>query len=900
MAETDTQKYIDMYGDLYFQELALEQEAHEAAKLAFQKTVNKAVQDNAIDETITGKKILRHVWDMCRDSIKKVIERATVKKAGAVPQYVPIIQKLLTAYPTEAEKDRFIDICTLSTLTHCLSCALDTTGNGNISKTANMIGRSVLDECSIDKYAQEAPERTNDGNGLTPAALRGRMESGLAKRVWESYRRVYLIHSMQKSGVEPFRVDTASRAQLGAAFIKCIVEDSTTNLFTLEPDGKSNILTLCPSSWLLETWDTNNKRILEQAHRFMPMIIPPHPWESPYNGGYYGINQQYTSLLRLHGGGKNRFLSTYKRKLATVDLSQVYKALNGVQETPFRINKALLSVVEDIIDRGGELGGLPRTEPLEKLPRLPEDCTPEQLRAHKDQAVSLIKRETARKTKALRAKMTVLAARKYSSYEKIYFPWNMDYRGRLYPIPTAIHPQGDDLQKALLEFAEPSPLSIGAAEARKWLAIHGANCAGVDKVTFDERIKWVTDNQANIIQSARDPLGYRWWHEVSESDYPLEFLAFCMEWDRLTQYQAEHGGDCKGFLCRIPIAFDGSCSGLQHFSAILRDEIGGHAVNLTPSGKVEDIYSIVADKVNAQLLQDAASGTADTPKMDKKGKKPLKDDQGNVLMKYGTKALAQTWVSFNRMKYGQDGITRKVCKRSVMTLAYGSGRYGFKENLKEDIIKPFNAEHPDDTPFGVNMTQAAVYMAQLIWDAVRVTVVKAVEGMDYLQKLAKLICSDGNVVTWTTPDGLPIQQSYMEYDQKIVRLRIAGKDIRIYYRQDTGTISNKKQEQGIAPNFIHSRDACHMRAVVRACLDKGITNFEMIHDSFATDLEHAGTLFETIRETFVELYDEHSDVLGDFLEDVFYALPDIAELPQQPVFGCLNIQEVRESAYCFA
>ena len=891
---------IAQYGEeAYFAQLALEQEAKDAARDLMQKTIDKALADGQADATATGKRIIRHAWDACREAVADVVARATTKRKGAVPQYVPLLQKLLTVYPSADGQAAFIDTATLAAVTQCIAAALDTTGQSNISKTAAKIGRTLLDEASVEKYAREAgsaPGADDGTRGLSVDKLRQRMTDGMAKRVWDSYRRVYLIHTMQKTGVEPFRADVASKVQLGAALVKALVEK--TGLFVLETDADSGLVTIAPSEWLAATWEHNTEILLQNAHKFIPTIIPPRPWTSPYQGGYYGALQPYTSLLRLHGGGGNRFLSSYKRKLATVDLSLVFEALNGVQNTPFRINRRILDAASAVMAAGGALGGLPRTEPLPTLPRLPETATPEELTAHKREAVAIVKRETARKTKALRAQMTLAAGRKFAKYERIYFPWNMDYRGRLYPIPTALHPQGDDLQKALLEFAEPTPCAAESDE--RWLAIHGANCAGVDKVTFDERIRWVQDNHDNILASARDPLGCRWWHEVAENDYPLEFLAFCFEWERLTSYKQDKN-TVVGFKCHIPIAFDGSCSGLQHFSAILRDEIGGKAVNLTPSGKVEDIYAIVAEKVNAVLLRDAVGGTPDEPKRDKQTGKAQKDKAGNVLMKYGTKSLAQTWVTYSRMKFGQDGITRKVCKRSVMTLAYGSGQYGFKENLKADIIKPFCDEHPDDAPFGVNTTQAAVYMAKLIWDAVKGTVVKAVEGMDYLQKLAKRICQDGNVVTWTTPDGLPVQQSYMQRELKIVQLRVTGKMCRFYYMQDTGSVSQREQQQGVSPNYIHSRDAAHMRAVIRACLAKGLRNFEMIHDSFAADLGNADVLFQTIRGTFVEMYGGDADALMDFLEDVRYALPqEESELPEKPAFGSLNIDEVRISDYCFA
>lgn len=64
-------------------------------------------------------------------------------------------------------------------------------------------------------------------------------------------------------------------------------------------------------------------------------------------------------------------------------------------------------------------------------------------------------------------------------------------------------------------------------------------------------------------------------------------------------------------MSKLPVALDGSCSGIQHFSAMLRDEIGGNAVNLIPAELPQDVYGMVAKKVIEQAQADAASGTED-------------------------------------------------------------------------------------------------------------------------------------------------------------------------------------------------------------------------------------------------------------------------------------------------
>ena len=233
-----------------------------------------------------------------------------------------------------------------------------------------------------------------------------------------------------------------------------------------------------------------------------------------------------------------------------------------------------------------------------------------------------------------------------------------------------------------------------------------------------------------------------------------------------------------------------------------------------------------------------------------------------------------------------------------MTLAYGSKQYGFKENLLTDIIHPYVLDHPDNNPF-LNPNQAAVYMAKLIWDAVATTVVKAVEGMEWLQKVAGLITESGEVVSWTTPNGFLVQQNYMKMRSEVIKLRFGGSQVRFYNQEETDEIDTRRQRNGIAPNFIHSMDASHLQRVVCAEHTQGNTNFMMIHDSFGTDAAHAGSLYKTIREEFVGLYKDQNH-LENFLDSVSYLIDNLDAVPEIPKFGKLDLELVKQSDFCFA
>src|SRR5262249_12521528 len=68
---------------------------------------------------------------------------------------------------------------------------------------------------------------------------------------------------------------------------------------------------------------------------------------------------------------------------------------------------------------------------------------------------------------------------------------------------------------------------------------------------------------------------------------PIQFLAACVELKRVN-----NNPDAITYL---PVAFDGTCSGLQHLSALTRCGEEGRLANLIP-GPREDLYQTVADK----------------------------------------------------------------------------------------------------------------------------------------------------------------------------------------------------------------------------------------------------------------------------------------------------------------
>jgi DNA-directed RNA polymerase len=92
-------------------------------------------------------------------------------------------------------------------------------------------------------------------------------------------------------------------------------------------------------------------------------------------------------------------------------------------------------------------------------------------------------------------------------------------------------------------------------------------------------------------------------------------------------------------------------------------------------------------------------------------------------------------------------------------------------------------------------------------------------------------------------------------------------------------------------------DASMMTLVINRCLDAGITDLAMVHDSFGTHAANMDKLNEIIREVFVDMYS--SNVLEDFRNQVLAQLPPELhdKIPPVPELGTLDLSQVKQSRY---
>ena len=868
----------DHYGqDLAVKQLQLEHEAYTEGERRFIKNLERQTERGELADNQVAKPLMQTLVPKIAQAIKEWHEGPDGKLSTSRPS----VAFTMLSTEEKAVKDRSPRVSCESAAVIILKVILSKLVKPEgipITPMASAIGRTLEDEIRFGRIRDKEQEH-----------FKKAIAENLNKRAGVSYKKAYM-QAVETSMLEQGQLEDAwgtwsptEAVHVGIKMLEIVIQ--STQLVELKRYGAGNAAADVEMVHLSDFWV---KKMAQRgfslagiAPVYQPCVVPPKPWTGVVGGGYWAKGRRPLPLIRL---GSKSAVARYE----DVYMPEVYDAVNIIQNTPWKVNKKVLDVVNMVEKLNNTpIGDIPQMEPLK-----PEDYageTEEELKAWKKAAAGIYRREKARQSRRLSMSFIVSQANKFSQFKAIWFPYNMDWRGRVYAVPM-FNPQGNDMQKGLLTLAVGKPIG---ADGFKWLKVHGANCAGVDKVTFEERIKWVEDNHNNIMAAAKAPMdSIEWWGKL---DSPFCFLAFCFEYAGVMH----HG---LSYNCSLPIAFDGSCSGIQHFSAMLRDHIGGHAVNLTPSGKVQDIYRIVSDRIEEELKVLLVNGT-DNEMVTHEDKKT-----GEITerLKLGTRELARQWLTY--------GMSRKVTKRSVMTLAYGSKEYGFADQVYEDIVMP-----AIDSGSGAMFTepsQASRFMAKMIWEAVSVTVVAAVDAMKWLQGAAKLLAAEvkdkktGEIlkpclpVHWVTPDGFPVWQEYRKKDTTRLNLMFLG-SFNLQPTVNKGTkkeLDKHKQESGISPNFVHSQDGSHLRkTVVHTHRKYGVMSFAVIHDSFGTIPADAGYLFRGVRETMVETYRDN-DVLLDFYEQFEYQLHESQrdKLPELPKKGKLNIEDILSSDFAFA
>ncbi|XP_057494061.1 DNA-directed RNA polymerase 1B, mitochondrial-like isoform X1 [Actinidia eriantha] len=572
---------------------------------------------------------------------------------------------------------------------------------------------------------------------------------------------------------------------------------------------------------------------------YMPMLVPPVNWTG-YDKGAYLFLPSY--VMRIHGAKQQR--DAVKRTPKN-QLDPVFEALDTLGNTKWRVNKRVLGVIDRIWASGGGLADLVDREDL-PLPEEPDTDDEAEIKKWKWKVRALKKENSERHSQRCDIELKLAVARKMKDEDGFFYPHNLDFRGRAYPMHPYLNHLGSDLCRGILEFTEGRPLGKSGLH---WMKIHMANlyAGGVDKLSYDGRIAFTENHLDDIFDSADRPLeGRRWWLGAED---PFQCLATC-----INLAEALRSSCPETTISHMPVHQDGSCNGLQHYAALGRDKLGAAAVNLVAGDKPADVYSGIAARVLDIMQRDAQNDPATDP---------------NAL----------------RARLLINQVDRKLVKQTVMTSVYGVTYIGARDQIKKRLKERCAIE--DDT----ELFAASCYAAKTTLIALGEMFEAARSIMNWLGDCAKVIALENEPVRWITPIGLPVVQPYRKLGRYMIKTSLQV----LTLQRETDKVMVKRQRTAFPPNFVHSLDGSHMMMTAVACKEAGL-NFAGVHDSYWTHACDVDKMNRILREKFVKLYEE--PILENLLESFQKTFPTL-NFPPLPERGDFDLREVLESPYFF-
>ncbi|KAL8720058.1 MAG: hypothetical protein Q9225_003026 [Loekoesia sp. 1 TL-2023] len=774
-------------------------------------------------------------------------ESKSVKRAADEERchYGPFLQYL--------EPKKLSAITILSCMT-TLGTARSGSQGSPITQTALKIGNAVQDE-SVAEYVKST-------RGRQLRVLR--RASGIRDLTEElKTRRKGMSPNVSAQALESHQWSTPVKVRIGALLLSKLIDSAKVRVFRKHPET-GNVVEASQPAFLHRTLYSNgrsigmlslNSSIYDQlmkepvaaslAQKYLPMLVEPKPWIGFREGGFLTNTEPMVRIAQNNEQSRHYCMIAVDNG----DMAQVSAGLDVLSKTPWQINGPVFEVMLKVWNSGEAIGGIAPSNPDIELP--PEPAI-EDKAAHASylKEIKRIGNEKANyKSERCYQNFQMEIARAYLK-ETFYFPHNVDFRGRAYPMPPFLNHMGADLCRGLLIFGIGKPLGPSGL---RWLKVHLANVSGYDKASFEERVSFVENHLEEIYNSASKPLdGQRWWLQAED---PWQCLAACKELKN-----ALDSPDPHGFVSKLAIHQDGTCNGLQHYAALGGDSIGARQVNLEPGDRPSDIYTAVAELVQEDIVEDARQG-------------------------------------HHIAKFLEGKVTRKVVKQTVMTNVYGVTFIGAKLQVMKQL-KELYPEFPHTET--VNYRLAGFYIATKIFKALanmfngahdiqywlgdcgsRIATAVTPEQMHRIEAAMagtlnepdefrrtplkrrgergrkEDLLSFKQSVIWTSPLKMPVVQPYRQMGKDFVNTNL--QKITLHNPSLADPVNKRKQLQAFPPNFIHSLDATHMILSALQCEKQGLT-FAAVHDSFWTHAADVETMNRVLRDTFISMHSE--DIIG--------------------------------------
>lgn len=225
-------------------------------------------------------------------------------------------------------------------------------------------------------------------------------------------------------------------------------------------DGKRQNFIAIDKDFVSEYYDVIQRSysLNIQIQKSLPMIYPPMNWKNFKIGSHFLRQTHLSKIVSDNFEASSLFEKT--------DVHHIMKCLDKLGKVKWKINNRTLDLVEFTWANGGGKPFIPQ--------RFNDrEVTKEQINETKDikEKLNLLREsQSNRELHSLRSDFNIKMqiAKDFKKCNEIYFPHNIDYRGRAYPITPHFNHLGSDLCRGLLEYAEAKPLGLTGL---KWLKV---------------------------------------------------------------------------------------------------------------------------------------------------------------------------------------------------------------------------------------------------------------------------------------------------------------------------------------------------------------------------------------------------------------------------------------------
>ena len=597
---------------------------------------------------------------------------------------------------------------------------------------ANKIGRYLQDEINFRSIKDKSPN------------LWKRFFRASSRRSSYHFKRSVIVKAAHEELGESWKTDWGAGGRIYVGLTLIEILRVTTGIIEYDKSkvGRHYSYSVLPSPQVLE-WISNFIDTASGLTPFhLPCVSPPADWTSLKSGGYEYPNSINWCFI------KTKNLSSTLKALEGSDLKTVFSAANSLQRVPHRVNQRVLGVLREGLEKGINLGKILLTVP--QVTDAGRPCRNNYTSAEKACQAQKHRERIANMPSYIRCYNIFQLANRFLN-TNIYFPVQSDFRGRLYYSSSILNPQGCDMAKGLLQFANEFPVN----KAEDWFLVGGANNYGI-KGTLEKRQQWPLDHQKEIIKVADDPIGYRSFWE--NCDNPLVFLAWAFEFKEWVNNRIT-------FKTRLPVRLDHTASGLQIISLITNDKRLQQLTNLADNKEPADVYSEILAVLKTNLM---------------------KNGRPEYI----------SWLSL--------GIDRQLVKKITVSYMYGGSEYGM-----EKIIVAWYINRDNDI-FGKDIYKEIKLLIEEYLKALTIISPVCENFMRETRESQK-----DELLSWTSASGLTVQNLYHPMKSSRIRTMIGNKIVSgNAVEPDTSRLSLQASRNAIAANIIHSHDSALMHIIL--------------------------------------------------------------------------------------